>query len=62
MCYRLRYRASDDIRSLQKAPNIVASAINQNIAYVYDTRDRYLHCITMSMRQLRAVGPKTARR
>ena len=28
--YRLGYRASDDIRSLQKTPNIVASAINQN--------------------------------
>ena len=35
MCYRLRYRASDDIRSLQKAPNIVASAISQFVAYIY---------------------------
>ena len=35
VCYKLGYRASDDIRSLQKAPNIVASAISQSLAYIY---------------------------
>ena len=36
ICYKLGYRASDDmIRSLQKAPNIVASAISQFVAYIY---------------------------
>ena len=35
VCYKLGYRASDDIRSVQKAPNIVASAISQFVAYIY---------------------------
>ena len=35
ICYKLGYRASDDIRSVQKAPNIVASAISQFVAYIY---------------------------
>ena len=35
ICYKLGYRANDDIRSVQKAPNIVASAISQFVAYIY---------------------------
>ena len=60
--YKLGYRASDDIRCFLQRPNIVSRAINRNIAYVYYTRDRYRYGISTSVRELRAVGPKPARR
>ena len=60
--HKLGYRASDDIRCFLQRPNIVASAISQSVAHIYKTRDRYLHHIRTCMQQLRAVGPKLARR
>ena len=60
--YRLGYRVRHDIRCFLQRPNIVSRAINRNIAYVYYTRDRYRYGISTSVRELRAVGPKPARR
>ena len=40
--YELGYRASDDIRSVQRAPNVVASAISQFVACSVCVLDAYL--------------------
>ena len=62
ICYLKNYGARHDIRCFLQRPNIVSRAINRNIAYVYYTRDRYRYGISTSVRELRAVGPKPARR